>query len=144
MTAVTVQVAEGDEVHIWALTARPQTIERWRAVAAEAVAGLGGDQDAVMLARLGVSELLSNVIKHVADRRCQLVIAREGDHFRVTVRDRSPAAPAVTVPDWDAESGRGLWLLREMARDCGYTLLRGGKAVWLSHPLATMSEVAAG
>jgi serine/threonine-protein kinase RsbW len=111
-------------------------------VAAEVVTRLGGDHEAVAVARLGVSELLSNVVKHVADPRCLLVIAGEGSDFRITVRDRSTAAPAVTRPAWDSDSGRGLWLLREMARDLGYTCFPGGKAVWFRCPLRSLSEVA--
>ncbi|TDC09649.1 hypothetical protein E1265_32070 [Streptomyces sp. 8K308] len=99
MTVVTVQGAEGDEVYTWDIAARAQDIERWRGVAVEAVAKLGGDPDAVMLARVGVSELLNNVLKHVAhDPRCRLVVAREGDSFRFTVR-ATTARPedAITV-----------------------------------------------
>jgi serine/threonine-protein kinase RsbW len=141
MAVDAVHEAEGDEVCSWRLTARPQDIERWRAVVAETVTRLGGDPDAVSLARLGVSELLSNVVKHVADPRCLLVIAPEGSDFRITVRDRSTEAPAVTRPPWDADSGRGLWLLREMAGDLGYTCFPGGKAVWFRCPLRSRSEV---
>jgi anti-sigma regulatory factor (Ser/Thr protein kinase) len=140
---VATQCIEDGDGYTWALTASPKDIERWRAVAAETVAMLGGDQGAVALARLGVSELLSNVVKHVSDPQCLLVIGREGDRFRVTVHDRSTEAPAVTVPGWDAESGRGLWLLREMVRDWGYSYVSGGKAVWFRSPLVSMSEVAA-
>ncbi|TNM33682.1 ATP-binding protein [Streptomyces sedi] len=130
------QGPEGAEKYTWDLTAAPQTIERWRARAAETVALLGGDQDAVALTRLGVSELLSNVAKHVTDPRCVLIVGRETDGFRVTVRDRSPHPPAMTIPDWDAESGRGLWLLAEMVRDWGYSRIPGGKAVWFRFPVA--------
>jgi serine/threonine-protein kinase RsbW len=139
---VVTEGTEGNEVRSWRLTARSPEIERWRRVSADAVAALGGDEEAVMLARLGVSELLSNVVKHVADPRCLLVIAGEGSDFRITVRDRSTAAPAVTRPAWDSDSGRGLWLLREMARDLGYTCFPGGKAVWFRCPLRSLSEVA--
>jgi serine/threonine-protein kinase RsbW len=138
-----VQEPEDGEEYTWALTVSPTEIERWRVVAAEMVAMLGGDQEAVALARLGVSEPLSNVVKHVSDRQCLLAIGREGDCFRITVRDRSSEAPAVSVPDWDAESGRGLWLLGEMVPDWGYSYVPGGKAVWFRSPLVSTSEVAA-
>ncbi|ONK10065.1 ATP-binding protein [Streptomyces sp. MP131-18] len=140
MTVVTVQGIAEREVYSWRLTACPGSVARWRRVAAETVAMLGGDQDAVALARLGLSELLSNVVKHVADRRCLLVIAAEGENLRVTVQDRSVEVPAVMNPRTDEECGRGLWLLREMAKDLGYICLPGGKAVWFRCPLVRGSE----
>jgi anti-sigma regulatory factor (Ser/Thr protein kinase) len=126
----TARVADVGDTFTWDLTARTWNIGLWRDQAAAAVAAFGGDEVAVSLARLGSSELLSNVIKHVQDTRCQLAVEPAGDYFYVKVRDRSLQVPAVTVPEWDAESGRGLWLLREMTDAIGYTCFPEGKLVW--------------
>jgi anti-sigma regulatory factor (Ser/Thr protein kinase) len=140
---VTTQGAQ-DHVRVWDLIAEATGIERWRNEAATAVRELGGDAAAVELVRLGVSELLSNVVKHAkADPRCQLVVERDGENVRVQVLDCSTDVPAITVPDWDAESGRGLWLLQAMAADWGYLCLAGGKSVWFTGRLVRNSSEAA-
>ncbi|GAA1935400.1 hypothetical protein GCM10009716_48030 [Streptomyces sodiiphilus] len=132
-----------DDTCAWGLTAHPRTIERWRNKAAAAVAAQGGDRSAVDLARLAASELLSNVVKHVADPRCRLVVECGGGFARLQVLDRSTAVPAIRVPDWDAESGRGLWLLHSTAADWGYVCFPGGKSVWIRFPLTGGREEAA-
>ncbi|MDT0323351.1 hypothetical protein [Streptomyces millisiae] len=99
MTVVIVQGAEGDEEYTWEITALAQDVERWCRVAAEAVAKVGGAPDAVMPAWVGVSELLRDVLKHVAhDPRCRLLVAHEGDGSRFTVRATTAhSEDAVTV-----------------------------------------------
>jgi len=119
----------------WSLTACPAAIPQWRRAVALALREWGADAQARELAAFGVSELLSNVIKHVSDRRCLLILTSESIAFRVSVQDRSTRMPKVSIPGWDTESGRGLWLLREMAADWGYSRLPDGKAVWFRHPL---------
>ncbi|MEV8115161.1 ATP-binding protein [Streptomyces xiamenensis] len=88
----------------------------------------------VDLVRLGVSELLSNVVKHVPDKNCSLAIYMLGDVLVVSVSDRSSVLPEVRgAPDWDAESGRGLWMLQEMAEAFGSHRMDGfffKKCVW--------------
>ncbi|RMI46003.1 ATP-binding protein [Streptomyces triticirhizae] len=124
-------------VYSWQLTARARDFERWRAIAGAVVSRLGGDAEAVELARLGVSELLCNVVKHVAhDPRCRLKITREGERIRVSVNDRSSHVPKAAVPDWSSESGRGLWLLGQMAEEWGYSPAGEGKSVWFRFPVA--------
>ncbi|ARQ67747.1 ATP-binding protein [Streptomyces marincola] len=132
------------DVYEWQLTARAGEIRQWRRRAVSVVERWNAETRAMELAAFGVTELLTNVIKHVADPHCHLLIAKEGRDFRITVRDRSKEAPAVRVPDWDSESGRGLWLLREMVRDLGYICFPGGKAVWFRCPLGSTSPVPSG
>lgn len=126
----------------WDLVAKPSAIGSWRRQVADCVRGLGGDAEAVAVARLGVSELLSNVCKHVEDQRCRLVIERDGGRACVRLFDRSPQVPAVTVPAWDAEEGRGLWMLRERADALGYTCTPRGKWVWFRCLLTAPPAVA--
>ncbi|MFD6170459.1 ATP-binding protein [Streptomyces coeruleorubidus] len=81
---------------------------------------------------LGVTELLANVVQHVPDRRCTLLLLRQPAGVRVEVTDgsdRLPCSPA--SPDLEAEGGRGLLLLDAMADKWGVSLWRdGGKTVW--------------
>lgn len=124
-----------EQVYGRSLRASAAGMERWRASAGEVVRSWGGSAGAVELVRLGVSELLSNVIRHVAEPRCYLRIVRIGSEVTVQVFDRSVEMPVIgEAPDWDAESGRGLWLLREMATrfGCERTGHCAGKIVWFS------------
>ncbi|GGW30618.1 ATP-binding protein [Streptomyces caelestis] len=81
---------------------------------------------------LGVTELLANVVQHVPDRHCTLLLLRQPAGVRVEVTDGSdqlPASPAQLDPE--SEGGRGLLLLDAMADKWGVSLWRGGgKTVW--------------
>ncbi|MCE7082828.1 ATP-binding protein [Streptomyces sp. ST2-7A] len=116
--------------HAWELTASKQDIALWREKAGAAVAALGGGSEAVETARLGVSELLANVVAHVADPRCRLEVTRDESGIRVRLFDRSRRPPAVLRPNWESEHGRGLWLVRELSEALGYVLTGSGKWVW--------------
>ncbi|WP_432744498.1 ATP-binding protein [Streptomyces sp. JH002] len=129
-----VQVGYRKNVYGCSLIACAVEVERWRAVAGEVARGWGGSRDAVDLVRLGVSELLGNVAKHVENPRCYLRMTRIGVEVTVQVFDRSVRLPVLghRAPAWDAESGRGLWMLREMACafGCERTVRCAGKIVW--------------
>ncbi|MCU4745605.1 MULTISPECIES: ATP-binding protein [unclassified Streptomyces] len=128
-----VRVAYGQNVFGRSLVAEAEGVERWRREAAEVLRSWGASLEAVELVRLGVSELLSNVHRHVAVRRCYLRIVRIGSEVTVQVFDRSLNLPVVREePDDESESGRGLWMLREMASGfgCERTEQRNGKIVW--------------
>ncbi|SEC92171.1 Anti-sigma regulatory factor (Ser/Thr protein kinase) [Streptomyces sp. 2231.1] len=81
---------------------------------------------------LGVSELVTNVVRHVPDRRCTVVVARRTAGVRVEVTDgfrRLPSMP--DAPDPESESGRGLALLDALTGKWGVTpWAGGGKTVW--------------
>ncbi|GAB2841594.1 ATP-binding protein [Streptomyces deserti] len=81
---------------------------------------------------LGVTELLANVVRHVPDRRCTLLLLRQAAGVRVEVTDGCDELPALpTGLAWDAESGRGLVLLDAVADKWGVDPgPRGGKTVW--------------
>lgn len=128
-----VRVACSQNVFGRSLVAEAEGVERWRREAAEVLRSWGASLEAVELVRLGVSELLSNVHRHVAVRRCYLRIVRIGSEVTVQVFDRSPNLPVVLEdPDGESECGRGLWMLREMASGfgCERTEQRDGKIVW--------------
>ncbi|MEC4017226.1 ATP-binding protein [Streptomyces sp. H27-D2] len=83
-------------------------------------------------AGLCVTELLSNVIRHVDDRRCTLELWRRGDDgVRVEVHDSEPELPLIRVTgDVLSESGRGLVLLAAIAHAWDAERTGGGKVVW--------------
>jgi serine/threonine-protein kinase RsbW len=126
---VAIEVVE-EHRRVWEVTARVEELSCWRG---EAVAVIRewevatGAEDTV---RLGVTELLVNVIKHVGDPRCRLELARVGATLTVTVHDRCARLPRPGRPDWEAASGRGLWLLEEMTDALGWFRSADGKQVW--------------
>ncbi|SOR82176.1 ATP-binding protein [Streptomyces chartreusis] len=81
---------------------------------------------------LGVTELLANVVQHVPDRRCTLLLLRQSAGVRVEVTDGSDQLPcSPTSFDLESEGGRGLLLLDAMADKWGVSPWRGGgKTVW--------------
>ncbi|MEU5625265.1 ATP-binding protein [Streptomyces tendae] len=85
---------------------------------------------------LGVTELLANVVRHVPDRRCALLLRRrtggDASGVRVEVSDGSPRQPVPAGPvSDDSECGRGLMLLDAVADKWGVGPgPGGGKTVW--------------
>ncbi|WP_247597721.1 ATP-binding protein [Streptomyces sp. RKND-216] len=63
------------------------------------------------IAELGVTELLANVVKHVPDGTCTVILRRRAHGLRVEVHDSDPALPRPGDPEGLAEQGRGLALL---------------------------------
>ncbi|MFD5470406.1 ATP-binding protein [Streptomyces sp. NPDC127105] len=91
--------------------------------------GLAGLADAVELA---VTELVANVVRHVPDRRCTLLVLRQTGGVRVEVTDGSPQLPAVPLDlSPEAEGGRGLLLVDAVTDRWGVEPRGGaGKTVW--------------
>ncbi|MDN0194530.1 ATP-binding protein [Streptomyces sp. S.PNR 29] len=81
---------------------------------------------------LGVTELLANVVRHVPDRRCRLLLLRQTEGVRVEVADGCPELPAMPAElSLDAEGGRGLVLLDAVVDKWGVDPQGGGgKTVW--------------
>ncbi|MFC5719152.1 ATP-binding protein [Streptomyces gamaensis] len=61
-----------------------------------------------------VSELLTNVYRHVDDRTAQLLIRYSGNTVQVEVADNSPALPAIRPPHPESLTGRGLPLVHAL------------------------------
>nr|WP_127893169.1 ATP-binding protein [Streptomyces sp. S10(2018)] len=82
-------------------------------------------------AELVVTELATNVIKHVGEgASATLVLELKDRRLRVEMHDRSRSLPALRSADCDAECGRGLHMLAAMALDWGAIGTAVGKAVW--------------
>ncbi|TDC54320.1 ATP-binding protein [Actinomadura sp. KC345] len=87
--------------------------------------------------RMVTSELTSNAIKHVG--RDEIVVDAYVDEdeveglYVVEVWDASKEAPMAMFPSNQSISGRGLWLVQNLADDWGYEISdedEGGKVVY--------------
>lgn len=86
---------------------------------------------AVDEAELLVTELATNVVKHVGEgSSATLILEWRGGRLRLEVHDKSQAMPSLKSADCDEECGRGLHLLAALAADWGTVLTAVGKAVW--------------
>ena len=83
-------------------------------------------------AELALTELLANVVRHVPDRRCTLLVLRQPSGVRVEVTDGAPGLPTPGRRDGLAEGGRGLLLVDVVTDRWGVVPLGrgGGKTVW--------------
>ena len=84
-------------------------------------------------AELAVTELVANVVRHVPDRKCALLVLRQTAGVRVEMADDCPELPTVSAkePSPDSESGRGLVLLDALADRWGVLPGPGtGKTIW--------------
>lgn len=93
---------------------------------------------------LGVTELVTNVVRHVPDRRCALLVLRLAGAVRVEVGDGAPELPCqATELSAEAEGGRGLVLLDAVVDKWGVgPRSGGGKTVWFEcgTPAAAFSQ----
>lgn len=82
-------------------------------------------------AELVVSELATNVIKHVGHgEAATLVVEVAGGRVRVELHDCSRLLPVPATSMSEDESGRGMMLLAAVGVDWGAVLTATGKAVW--------------
>jgi hypothetical protein len=88
------------------------------------------DAQVTDLAILLVSELITNAIEHGPPPLCLQVIVAV-DRVRVEVHDSNPAPPVLGLPDFDAEDGRGVWLIDTLSTRWGSRPQPPGKIVWL-------------
>jgi len=95
---------------------------------------LAAHQDARFAVRLLVSELFTNAVKYGSRRegsRIRLSVAATDTHVRVEIGDRGRgfAGRETTMPDPEAESGRGLAFLDALANRWG-VVRNGESCVW--------------
>jgi len=62
----------------------------------------------------------------------------EPDSLGCEVHDSSPALPRVLQVDRDAENGRGLHVVSQLATRWGSRPTRNGKAVWFEVPISAV------
>ncbi|WEH43240.1 ATP-binding protein [Streptomyces sp. NBC_01218] len=85
-------------------------------------------------AALGVTELLTNVLRHAEpDKSCTVDIELLLDRLTVSVHDRDPRLPTVNVAETFATSGRGLALIAAFSESWGVRPGgEAGKVVWFT------------
>ncbi|MFJ7997316.1 ATP-binding protein [Streptomyces sp. NPDC096310] len=87
-------------------------------------------------AQLAVTELATNVIKHVGSGApATLVLEPTEDRLRIEMHDTSQKAPTRQPQNCGQECGRGLHLLAAMSMDWGAVVTATGKTVWCELPL---------
>ncbi|WP_409238362.1 ATP-binding protein [Streptomyces sp. PA5.6] len=85
------------------------------------------DEDLLDAALVIVTELLTNVHKHTAERRAELDLAPSADELKIVVGDLSEAKPVLQQCDEDAVSGRGMALIDALADRWWVVPNSGGK-----------------
>jgi serine phosphatase RsbU (regulator of sigma subunit)/anti-sigma regulatory factor (Ser/Thr protein kinase) len=88
-----------------------------------------GLEDLIDSSELLVSELVTNAIKY-ANGEVMLRLILEPDSLVCEVHDSSPALPRVLQVDKDAENGRGLHVVSQVAAKWGMRRTATGKVVW--------------
>ncbi len=116
----------------WSLDANDVSAARSARKAATARLGEHtSSPDALGAAELIIGELLSNAARH-ADGHVCLELGFNGGHAQISVHDTSPAFAMdfCRPPDTYSESGRGLYIISELARKIAVKPLSGmGKCV---------------
>ncbi|MBO2448711.1 ATP-binding protein [Actinomadura barringtoniae] len=87
------------------------------------------------VARLAVSELVTNAVRHTSSSDVTIRIGQADSGTVVEVLDGSPVLPVARPLDETAVEGRGLAMLGALVKDWGaQPLSSGGKAVWALLP----------
>jgi anti-sigma regulatory factor (Ser/Thr protein kinase) len=102
------------------------------------------------IAQLVVSELVTNAVQTVRRMgepdppHVGLTVAVKEAVVEVTVWDADPHPPVVAIPALDAENGRGLLLVAELAIAWDWYPCQGGKAVWVQLAAAAETDAEPG
>ena len=113
------------------LTAGPSAAGEARSQVRSAISAWDVPADPA-IAELLTSELVTNAISHQAGETIMLVLTCSRGELRVDVHDTSWAMPVLVDAPADAESGRGLMLVANLATDWGYYPTLTGKAVYFT------------
>ncbi|MEV1080990.1 ATP-binding protein [Streptomyces sp. NPDC050211] len=104
--------------------------------------GVPVSDDLVQGLLLIVSELVTNAVRHAALLSPMLAVevAVGAEWVRVSVEDSHPYRPTALEADHGQTGGRGLLLVREIAREAGGVCdvehtASGGKVIWAALPL---------
>lgn len=108
----------------------PAEVRLLRRAAAKQL-GHWGMRAAISEAELLVTELATNVVKHVGEGvSATLILESRGERLRLEVHDKSQTLPSLRAAGCGDTCGRGLHLLASLAVDWGADLTAAGKAVW--------------
>lgn len=111
----------------WPLAAASVRLAR-RAV--QTVCRVGLNPEASASAALTVSELVGNSVRAGCGETVTLRLDWTPRRLRIEVHDDAPALPRLTQAEPMAESGRGMWIISQVAVRWGTIRKRPGKIVW--------------
>ena len=114
------------------LAATLEAVRTARSYVSDVLGAWAVPADVIDMARLLTSELASNAITHGQGQggTFALEVRSFGCCLTVDVADHSPNVPVLGVPAGDAESGRGLLLVAQVADSWDYFFAGGRKHVW--------------
>lgn len=126
----------------WVLPTGPSSVTLARRAARQQLQDSGITDAAVLdTVELLVSELTSNVVKHVGGR-ASLRLEVDKDTIRIEVCDANPGrVPVEQDIDVDAMHGRGLLLVSTLATAWGYERGDTQKCTWVELDLSSFSPV---
>jgi anti-sigma regulatory factor (Ser/Thr protein kinase) len=134
MTTLTRQAGTG--AYSTELEATPKAVRVARSYVADILKAWAVQEVLIETTRLLTSELATNALIHGEAGLIALEVRSFGCCLGVNVRDRSPQAPVIRPVTGDAEHGRGLLLVAELADSWGYYFADGYKHVWFHLHLA--------
>ncbi|WP_224756137.1 ATP-binding protein [Streptomyces sp. col6] len=133
----------------------PNAVALARLHTADVLSGWGISSDIVETAKLLVSELATNAVRHSETGRApafslasqssvqtfELLLEALPGAVRLSVWDRDVRPPVLKEVGVDATGGRGIFIVAAMSRDWGHYPARGlpGKVVWAEIALASVS-----
>ncbi|KPI32150.1 hypothetical protein OV320_2326 [Actinobacteria bacterium OV320] len=91
---------------------------------------------------LALTELIANVIRHVPDNHCTVLLLKQQTGVRAEVTDAyGELLPTPTKSDPESEGGRGLFLLDAFVDKWGVSpTAGGGKTVWFERATPTIHQ----
>jgi serine phosphatase RsbU (regulator of sigma subunit)/anti-sigma regulatory factor (Ser/Thr protein kinase) len=117
----------------WTLPSKPTSVRRARTLVSEQLEKWDLT-DSVYTAELLVSELVTNALAYATGEvSLRLILDRA---LVCEVSDDAAAMPRVRNADDDAESGRGLHVVSQLAQRWGTRRTQAGKAVWFELPVS--------
>lgn len=119
---------------VWTFPFAARAVRAARTTVGGVMSRLGADSSLVDDARLVISELLGNALRHarpLPDGTIQVGVRVEADTVRLFVTDGgSPTLPTLLNPPPLALGGRGLSIVRTLTRDWGVHETHAGNTVF--------------
>jgi anti-sigma regulatory factor (Ser/Thr protein kinase) len=95
-----------------------------------------GCDDPLQIAALLTSELVTNAVRHAAETIWVALELEPDSLLVVQASDDLPGEPVVKPPSADADGGRGMFLVDQLARRWGVHPTEAGKVVWFEVAVA--------
>ncbi len=126
---------ESIELSLEAEATAPRVARRFlrEALATQNLDGFGD------VSELLTTELVTNVVLH-ARSPIKVRLVTSGERLHVEVDDASSRVPVVQRPEPERSSGKGLFLVDQLASDWGVDTWADGKTVWFEIDLCTATE----